>query len=258
MNKKSLFFPLIAVCLAVLLPLLGCGGDKYNDTLDKVISEGVLRIGTDATYPPFETKDIHTGKLVGFDIDLISSICDEIGVKPKFIVTPFDGIIPGLLEHKYEVIISAMTITGEREKVVAFSDPYYYASQVIAVRTDRRDIKGVDDLKGAKIGVQLGTTGEIVAKRIPDAEVISFDNIGAAFLDLENSHIDAVINDEPTTKRIIALKGGAKIVGKPLTSERYGIAVCPTDKRLLLRINSVLSMMRISGKLRELQDKWFR
>jgi glutamine transport system substrate-binding protein len=252
----EIFLPAILFPI-IMLSAWGCGGQKYADTLEKIKSEGVMRVGTDATYPPFETQN-RDGKLEGFDIDLMKKICAEMGVRPEFIVTPFDGIIPGLLDNKYDAVISAMTVTPERAQKVAFSNPYYWASQSIAVRSDERGIKSKRDLNGRKIGVQLGTTGEMVAKRIPDAEVISFDNIGAAFIDLSNGNLDAVINDRPTTERIIAAKGGAKIVGEPLTSERYGIAVRPEDKTLLMQINATLSVLEVSQELDQLQNKWFR
>ncbi|MBD3233492.1 MAG: transporter substrate-binding domain-containing protein [candidate division Zixibacteria bacterium] len=248
----------IGFAVLIMIVLSSCSGGAKVSTYEKVISEGVLRVGTDATYPPFETKDIDSKNLIGFDIDLITKICSEMGIEPEFIVTPFDGIIPGLLEHKYDVIISAMTITPQRAQRVTFSNPYYWASQSIAVRADNWKIKSKDDLTGKRIGVQLGTTGEIVAKRIDDAEVISFENIGAAFIDLANGKVDAVINDKPTTQKIIKTKGGIKIVGESLTSERYGIAVRPADKRLLNEINSILSTLEISGELRQLKDKWFK
>ena len=161
-----------------------------------------LLVGTDATYPPFESKDVQTGKIVGFDIDLMDAVCEKLGVKCEYIVVPFDGIISGLNNNKYDAVISAFTITPEREKIIDFSQPYYLASQSIAVRLDHQDINSLDDLKGKRIGVQLGTTGELLAKKIEGAEIISFDNIGAAFIDLENGKLDAIIKQ---TKKIISI-----------------------------------------------------
>ena len=214
-------------------------------------------MGTDATYPPFESKDARTGELVGFDIDLIKAICEELEVKCEFIVVPFDGIISGLKNNKYDAIISSFTITPEREKIVDFSQPYYQAGQSIAVREDDQKIKSLDDLIGKTIGVQLGTTGEILAKKIEGAEIISYDNIGAAFIDMDNHKLDAVINDKPTSEMIIALKGKAKIVGETLTSENYGIAVRKGEKRLLDTINNSLDKLQASGKIQKINEKWF-
>jgi len=217
----------------------------------------LLRIGTDATYPPFETVDINTGELVGFDIDLIKEICKELNKKPEFIVVPFDGIISGLKQKKYDAVISAMTITEERSREVNFSRSYYLAGQSIVVREENKNILNVNNLIRKKIGVQLGTTGEMQSKKIKDAEVVSYDNISAAFIDLENKKLDAIINDIPTNRAIITKRPNIyKIVGGVFTKEYYGIAVRKEDRELLLKINSAIDEIEKSGCLKKLKNKW--
>ncbi len=249
-NFTLLFLPFI------FLLSLSCSADK-QDAFQRITQQKKLLVGTDATYPPFESKDTETGKIVGFDIDLMDAICDKLKVECEYIVVPFDGIISGLNNRKYDAVISAFTITPEREKMIDFSQPYYQASQSIAVRLDQQKINSLEDLKGKRIGVQLGTTGELLAKKIEGAEIISFDNIGAAFIDLENGKLDAIVNDKPTSQRIIALKGNAKIVGPDLSSENYGIAVRKGEERLLEAINNALTSLQLSGKLEDLNKKWF-
>jgi len=241
----------------LLLVLSGCGGSGESDTWAKITTSGVWRIGTDATYPPFETVDTRTGQVVGFDIDLISAICAKYEVSPEFIVTPFDGIVPGLTTEKYDAIISAFTITPERATRVLFSDPYYDAGQMIAVPLDNTKIAAFDDLEGLRLGVQLGTTGERMAQRVPNAEIFSFENIGAAFIDMENGRLDAVINDEPTSRLIISERKTAKLVGKRLSDEQYGIAVRPADSALVLKINTALIILNENGTIDALKRKWF-
>lgn len=91
--------------MAVIVALAGCGGGGDADTWSEITRSGVWRIGTDATYPPFETVDTDLGEVVGFDIDLISAVCAKYELKPEFIITPFDGIVPGLTTAKYDAII---------------------------------------------------------------------------------------------------------------------------------------------------------
>ena len=146
---------------------------EETDSFERIMKSKKILIGTDATYPPFESKDAETGKLVGFDIDLMSAICEKIGVQPEYIVVPFDGIISGLKNEKYDVVISSFTITPARGKEIDFSKPYYQAGQSIAVREDEEKINSIADLIGKKIGVQLGTTGELLAKTVEDADIIS-------------------------------------------------------------------------------------
>jgi len=112
-------------------------------------------------------------------------------------VTPFDGMIPGLNSGKYDVVISAMTITPARAAVVGFSQPYYLAGQTIAVPAADTAIQSASDLTGRRVGVQLGTTGELMAKGMEGWQVFSYDNIGTAFIDMANGNLDAVLNDFP-------------------------------------------------------------
>jgi polar amino acid transport system substrate-binding protein len=184
-------------------------------------------------------------------------VCEVNGWKPEFIVTPFDGMIPGLQAKKYDVAISAMTITPERAAAVDFSEPYYLAGQTIAVPLSENSISKPEDLKGKKVGVQLGTTGEMMAKRIDGADVYSFENIGAAFIDMANGNLDAVLNDFPTTQAYIKSHGTAKTVGEILSKEQYGIAVRKGETELRAAINAALVKLRTDGKYRELHIKWF-
>jgi glutamine transport system substrate-binding protein len=241
---------LIIIIGVVFSIAVGCGQKSGG------LASGVLRIGTDATYPPFETVDTETGTPEGFDIDLITEICRINDWKPEFIVTPFDGMIPGLQASKYDVAISSITITPERQAVVQFSDPYYLAGQVLAVPLSNEITHGVDDLKDRRVGVQLGTTGELMAQKIAGAKVFSYDNIGAAFIDMQNGNLDAVLNDFPTTQAYIQAHKSAKTVGGILSKENYGIAMRKGEVDLLKAVNSALVQIRQSGKYRELHLKW--
>jgi ABC-type amino acid transport substrate-binding protein len=248
---RSAIFLIAIVAIVPVLFLCGCGDSS------KGTPAGVLRIGTDATYPPFETVNTETGAPEGFDIDLISEICRINDWKPEFVITPFDGMVPGLQGKKYDVAISSMTITPERQAVIDFSEPYYLAGQTIAVPLATGTINTPDDLQGKRVGVQLGTTGELMAQKITGAKVFSYDNIGAAFIDMQNGNLDAVLNDYPTTQAYIHAHGTAKMVGEILSKEHYGIALRKGETELRAAINSALDKIKQTGKYRELHQKWF-
>lgn len=221
-----------------------------------------IKVGTDATFKPMEFVDEKTKAIVGFDVDMFDAICKEIGCKATYENINFDGIFAALLAKKFDVVVSSVTITDERKKQMAFSDPYINAGQIVAVRGDEKEITGPDTIgKGKKIGCQLGTTGEIESKKIAaktGAEVKSYDDITLAFADLAAGRVDAVINDSPITADYIASNPQAKLktVGKVFTEEYYGIAVRPEDKALLEKINAALKKLKDSGKLTELMKKW--
>jgi His/Glu/Gln/Arg/opine family amino acid ABC transporter permease subunit len=252
--RRVLFF---LIFLGILVSILAFAPNVLADELDNVRTSGVMVVGTDATYPPFEYADEGTRDIVGFDIDLMRAVCDELGVRAEFRVVPFDGIISGLNSGKYSSLISAMTITSERSEVISFSEPYYDAGQSIAVPENDNTIKSFDDLKGKRIGVQLGTTGELLAKKIPGAEIRSFDNIGEAFRDMANDNLDAIVNDKPVSLRIILARGKAKLVGPVLNSESYGIAVKKNEIRLKKAIDDALMEIRQNGTYAKINAKWF-
>ena len=134
----------------------------HADTLDEVKKRGVLVVGTEAAYVPYEFfKD---GKIIGYDPDIVEHFVQTLGVKAQIVDTAWNGIIPALYAKKFDVIISAMTITKERAEKVLFSMPYADASNVILLRAGEERIKTADDLSGKIIGVQIGSAAAGIIK----------------------------------------------------------------------------------------------
>lgn len=217
----------------------------------------VVRIATDATFPPFEMVDEATKELIGFDIDLMKAVAEQAGIQYEFVNLPFDPMLAGLSECQYDMAIAAITITDERKKEFLFSDPYVDAGQIITVRTEDTSIKGKDDLAGKIVGAQLGTTGEIEAQAITGVTYKPYDTYDLAFLDLMNGQIDAVIADNPTALGFID-KNPNKLntVGEVFTNEYYGIAFCKNRQDLLDKINPALKKVIDSGYVTELAGKY--
>nr|4ZV1_A Chain A, AncQR [synthetic construct]4ZV2_A Chain A, AncQR [synthetic construct] len=222
---------------------------------------GTLRVGTEATFPPFGFKD-ENGKLVGFDIDLAKAIAKKLGVKVEFKPMDFDGIIPALQSGKIDVVIAGMTITEERKKQVDFSDPYFEAGQAIVVKKGNDSIKSLEDLKGKKVGVQLGSTSEQHVKKVAkDAgvKVKKFDNFSEAFQELKSGRVDAVVTDNAVALAYVKQNpnAGVKIVGETFSGEPYGIAVRKGNSELLEKINKALEEMKKDGTYDKIYEKWF-
>ena len=244
----------------VVIPALliaGCGGCRKapEDGLSRVHRTGILRVGTDATYPPFETMDAAGKDVVGFDADVIREIARRLGARVEFVVVPFDGILAALKGGKYDCVISAMTITEDRAREVLFSTPYHAAGQSICTTTAGA-IRGRENLPGARLGVQLGTTGEREARRVADAEVISFDAIGAAFIDLTLGRLDAVIADTPTAALFAREHPEIRIVGEPITTESYGVAFRMEDAQLKAAVDRAIADMASDGTTSGLRRQW--
>ena len=221
---------------------------------------GVVRIGTNAEYPPFEYVD-EAGNIVGFDPELVAEIAKRAGFEYELVNTRWDGIFVALASGEFDMVASAATITAEREEIVDFSQPYFYASQRIAVLESRAsEIQNVEDLAGLRVGVQAGTTGDIYAsEEIPGVEVVRYDEITLAFQALASGDVDAIVNDGPTSADIIEKNPelGAVLVGPPLSEEYYGIAVQPTKPELLDAVNKALAAMIADGTYEQLYLKWF-
>ena len=235
----------------------GTGGATGGATGSIEGSGETITVASDIAYRPFEY--VENGEPVGFDIDLMREIGRRAGFTPEFENVTFDGIVPGLGNNLYDAAISAMTITPEREESIDFSDPYFNADQSLLVPADS-DILSVDDLAGAVVGVQLGTTGAAQAEEYQAAgqvgEVRTFDTIEDAFAALENGQVDAVINDLPVSQdRVNQSDGRLEIVETIPTGEQYGIAF-PTDSELVEPTNQALEQIKQDGTYAEIYEKW--
>ena len=221
---------------------------------------GVVKIGMNAEYPPFEYVD-ENGAITGFDVELVTEIAKRAGFEFELVNTRWDGIFVALSSGEFDMVASAATITDEREEIVNFSNPYFYANQRIAVReADAATITRPEDLAGLRVGVQAGTTGDIYAsEQIPGVEVVRYDEITLAFQALAAGDVDAIVNDGPTSADIISKNPdlGAVLVGDPMSEEYYGIAVQPDKPELLDAVNTALADIIADGTYRDLFFKWF-
>jgi polar amino acid transport system substrate-binding protein len=216
-----------------------------------------IRVGTDATWPPFEQVNEQTKAIEGFDIDLMKAIAEKGGFEVEFVNVGFDPLLAGMAQCSYDAAISAITITDERQKSMLFSDPYFAAGQIVTVRADNTDITSKDNLSGKKVGAQIGTTGVLEAQKISGATVKTYDTVDLAFQDLANGQIDAVIADNPLALGFIGKSNGKlKSVGEVFTNEQYGIAVCNKNTDLVTKINKGLAEVKSSGQINELATKW--
>lgn len=216
-----------------------------------------LRVGTDATFPPFELVDEATQELTGFDVELMRAVAEQAGWNIEFVNQPFDPMLIALEQCQYDMGIAAITITDERKEKMLFSEPYINAGQIVVVRAGTTDIASKDDLVGMTIGAQLGTTGAIEAEKIEGITFKPYDTYDLAFLDLANGQIDAVIADYPLALDYIGQNPDKmQTVGEPFTDEFYGIAVCKNRSDLLEPLNQALQTLKDNGTVAQLEEKW--
>jgi polar amino acid transport system substrate-binding protein len=239
----------------------------YADTLEEVKKRGVLVVGTEAAYVPYEFfKD---GKIIGYDPDIIDRLVGKLGVKAQLVDTAWNGIIPALYAKKFDVIVSAMTITKERAEKVLFSMPYADASNVILLRAGEDRIKIADDLSGRIIGVQIGSAAAGIVKtfegKLKDkgkpgyADVKQYEHYPEAYQDLINKRVDAVVNSRSTMMVVMRDAPGQfkMIPGVSDITAYFGMAFRKEDASLQSFVNTQLAEMKASGDLAKLQEKWF-
>ena len=225
-----------------------------------------LKVAIDATYEPFTFKTAY-GKPTGFDVDIASALCEEIKRKCVFVEQPWDGMIPGLLAKKYDVIISSMSITADRLKQVDFTDKYYNTPSRVVLKKDVK-YTGPESIKGKKIGVLKASTqekyalGELKTKGV---EVISYDAQDQVYLDIKAGRLDGTVAD------ILEVGGG--FLGKPggeayelkgdeLYIPKYfgqgaGVALRKGQGELKSQISAAIKTIRANGKYKAINDKYF-
>jgi polar amino acid transport system substrate-binding protein len=243
-------------------PLTGEDDDGGEAAADlQLANEGTLTVCSDIPYEPFEFEDPDSDiGYSGFDIELMQAIAETAGLEVQVTVTGFEALTSGtaMATGQCDVAASAMTITEEREEQIDFSEPYYEALQSLLV-TSGSGIASIDDLEGATVGVQSGTTGEMYAEEnVEGATIRAFENPGDLFVALDSGQIDAVLQDLPVNAERARDSDELEVVEEFDTDENYGFAV-EQDRGddLLQVINDGLAQVREDGTYDELYDRYF-
>lgn len=221
----------------------------------------VYTVGTDAAYAPFESQN-EKGEIVGFDIEVVQAIAAKGGFEVKFANTPWEGIFNALAQGDRDLLVSAITITDERRQTMDFSDPYFDAAQLIAVKESSKVTKFAD-LKKLKVGVQTGTTGdEAVTKLLgkTNTNIKRFESTPLALKELEAGGVDAVVADNGVVTHYVANNPGGKfktVSDKEFVPEQYGIAVKKGNAELLGKLNDGLKAIKSDGTYDKIYAKYF-
>jgi polar amino acid transport system substrate-binding protein len=221
----------------------------------------VYAVGTDAAYAPFESQN-DKAEIVGFDIEIVQAVARKAGIEVKFVNTPWEGIFNALAQGDRDLVVSAVTITAERRQTLDFSEPYFDARQLIAIKEDSKVAKFAD-LKKLKVGVQTGTTGdEAVSKLLGKTHpnIKRFESTPLALKELESGGVDAVVADNGVVIHYVANNPGGKfktVADKEFAPEQYGIALKKGNAELLDKINKGLAAIRADGTYDQIYAKYF-
>jgi polar amino acid transport system substrate-binding protein len=255
-----------ATALLLVVALGGCAKKDTGGTTSggvKLVQSGKLLTCTHLPYPPFQSKD-STGKVVGFDVDIVDLAAKKLGVPQEIVDTPFEGIKSGqdLNTGKCDVAAAGMTITDERKKVLDFTVPYFDATQALAVPTGK-PYKALADLSGKRLGVQGDTTGaEYVDAQNKEKglniEVVSYRDLGSEQQALATGQIEAAVGDLPVWNEYVKNNPGKVVVAIGFnTGERYGLAVKKGgNPQLLKTLDDAITEAKGNGSYDAIYQKW--
>lgn len=206
-------------------------------------TDGIIKMGVSADFPPFESYADDAVTFVGFDIDLMQEICNRLGMELQIQDMNFDAIVAAVQTGKLDVGVSGITITDERKESVAFSDPYFVASQSILVQK-ASPITSYEDLVNGDYtaGVQLGTTGDIMASEKISGRVSQYEKYGDALAALLAGKNDCMVLDTGVADAFAAANDLVVVgtFGEATDSENYGIAIAKENTELLEKVNGAL------------------
>ncbi|MFY0542573.1 amino acid ABC transporter substrate-binding protein [Brevibacillus sp. H7] len=268
--KKRLLSVLLST---VLLGIAGCGASsnqtqpsapapapaeqKAENLLEKVKAEGKLRIGTEGTYAPFTFHD-QSGKLTGFDVEVVTEIAKRIGVEPVFMETQWDAMFAGLDAKRFDVIANQVGIRPDRQEKYDFSKPYTVSTAVLATHKDNTTVKDFKDIKGLKAAQTLTSNLTDIARE-NGAEIVAVEGFNQAIDLLASKRVDVTINDGLSVLDFLKQKPNApiKIVAKHPDAAKNGFMFRKGSTELVDAFNKALDDMMKDGTYLKISEKWF-
>ena len=265
---------LVGTLLVLTLLLAACGSTTTTTTTTTpggaptpdLKVPGVLTVGSDTTYPPQESIDTATNKAVGFDVDLITAVAKNMGLQANVVTTKFDTIIDDLNNKRFDVVISAVSVTPDRQKKVDFV-PYFNAGESLLVQAGNpKNIKGLSDLCGQSVGVQTGTieqadlqTASNACKTAgkPEIKMVVLQDQTAVIQLLANQRVVATYQDSPVTDYYNKQHPGQFAVGgSVINAGLEGIVIRKNDAPMFNAVKAAFDKLKADGTYKQLIDKW--
>jgi ABC-type amino acid transport substrate-binding protein len=247
--------------LLLLLPVLGCSATHESSSEpEPTPGPPPFRVGISSNVPPFAFEE--GGRYVGIEVDLAKQLAGALGMRARFVELPWDDLIPALLDHRVDIIMSGMTITEPRQVRAFFTKPYLESSlAILARRGEDAKFASLEAIKrsGAKIGVTRGTTGEtFVRERFPSATVYAYPTADDAVADLRARRIDVYFGNAPTLAWLVSQYEAELAVSVKHLPQRepIGWAVRKTDPDLQEAVSALLADWQKDGTLQLVLDRW--
>jgi len=223
-------------------------------SIEDIRKSGTLVVASEGKFAPFNFVD--AGKLTGFEIDIADAVAAKMGLKVEWKTMGFDGLLVGLQQDRWDMVIASHGVTEERAKAVTFANPHYCTGGVIIARDAA--IHSAKDLTGKVVAVQTGTTYYENVKKLPVKDVKNFPQDNSARAALETGHVDAWVTDKFVAKASIAATPGTTLkVGDFLFTEKIAAAVAKGNTGLVTEVNKALASMMADGSYAAISRKWF-
>ena len=220
------------------------------------VTEGILTMGTNAAFPPYEFYDGED--IVGIDAEIAELLAEKLGLTLEIVDMDFATIVTSVQTGGVDIGLAGMTVTEERLENVNFTDSYATGVQVIIVKEDS-DIASVDDLEGKLIGVQEGTTGhQYCAEDYGEENVLAYTNGATAVQNLVQGAVDCVVIDEQPALSFVEANEGLKILDTEYVIEDYAAAVSRENTALLDALNTALAELKADGSIQAILDKYIK
>jgi polar amino acid transport system substrate-binding protein len=246
------------ILLLTILILLQTGCQTNDESWQRIQDSGILRVGLDPTYPPFETAN--EDGVYGLDVDLAQAIGDELGLEVQFVYFGYDGLYDALATNQVDVLISALVIVTERTKDFAYSDPYFNAGEILIVPQNNDAIETMADMNGRILAVELGTLGHVEAtewaKRVANLTVRPFSTADEALTAVQQGEADAALTDAISGRLFLQQANSLKRLPESVTVEPFAFVVRKEDEQLLDMLNEVLEVLEENGRLDQIETKW--
>jgi polar amino acid transport system substrate-binding protein len=251
--------------------------DATDDLLADICERGTITVSTDPAYPPQSSLDPKTNEYEGFDIDVATEIANRLGVDIAWEAPSWDVITAGSWNNRWQMSVGSMTPTNDRQKVLDFTEPYYYTPAVVAVNADNTSVSDLStDLDGATIGVCSGCTYEQFLDKslaidgftfdfiIDDAEIVGYDTDTTAMQDLaigDGDRLDAAITSLTVAQGYEKAGNPTKIVGDPIFYEPLSVAIDKSSEldpaSLFAAVDAIVGEMHDDGTLTSFSEKWY-
>ena len=220
------------------------------------VEPGILTMGTNAAFPPYEYKD--GDDIVGIDAEIAQALADKLGLQLEIVDMDFNSLITSIQSGKIDMSLAGMTVTEERKQNVDFTDSYATGVQSIIVK-EGSDIQSVDDLEGKLIGVQEGTTGHLYCSDdYGEENVIAYTNGATAVQALLQDKVDCVVIDQQPAKAFVEANEGLQILDTAYTTEDYAAAVSKDNPALTAALNTALQELKDDGTIQGILDKYIK